>query len=161
MICFKLLLIHLQCVPLPSSIRAEWGAQLIVRSNVGRVKAWGMCEVRLCTGLRGHQGACSIVPVPQAQPVVTLDDKVSVITSVWCQSATLTAETKSSFLVLSRLWLLSPLEGPQYHQTPNHWAKRQWSDSWNPTDSLEIEKIDYWPNTMFNLLCAKLLILWL
>ena len=57
MICFKLLLIHLQRVPLPSSIRAEWGAQLIVRSNVGRVKAWGMCEVRYVYGAQRTPGS--------------------------------------------------------------------------------------------------------
>ena len=57
MICFRLLLIHLQWMPLPSSIRAEWGAWLIVWSNVGRVKAWGMCEVRYVYGAQRTLGS--------------------------------------------------------------------------------------------------------
>lgn len=57
MICFKLLLIRLHWMPLPSSLRAEWGAQLIVRSNVGRVKARGMCKVTYVHGAQRTPGS--------------------------------------------------------------------------------------------------------
>lgn len=145
-------------MPLPSSMRAEWGAQLVIRSNVGRGRhegcvRWGMCRdsgdtwerVLLCQ-LPKHSQLWPLMPRPLSS-------------SVWRQSATPATETEISLLVLSWLWLLSPLEGPQYHQRPNHWAKNQWSDSRSPTDSLELEKLDYWPDTMFNLLCTKRLIL--
>ena len=57
MICFKLLLIRLHWMSLPSSLRAEWGAQLIVRSNVGRVKARGMCKVTYVHGAQRTPGS--------------------------------------------------------------------------------------------------------
>lgn len=57
MICFNLLLIRLHWMPLPSSLRAEWGAQLIVRSNMGRVKARGMCKVTYVHGAQRTPGS--------------------------------------------------------------------------------------------------------
>lgn len=127
---------------LPEVTWGEWQREGCVR--------WGVCGDSGDT--RERVLLCRLPKLSQLWPLMPRPPS----SSVWRQSATPTAETEDiSLLVLSRLWPLSPLEGPQYHQRPNHWAKNQWSDSRRPTDSLELENLDYWPDAMFNLLCTK------